>query len=108
MNQTTDQDAAHFISEHYDLLKWVFRICNLMSKKTIEYYRDEAAAYAGLIAALNDKNLVGDYEATKKALKGQLMKLEITGGVVDIKDPLGDENFKAGFSQCPLAHLGGR
>lgn len=104
MVKTTDKDMAHFLSEHYELLKWVFKLCNLLSRKTVEFYRDEKSAYAHTVSQLNDKNLYGNVEGTKQALKSSLMTMEISGGPVDVKDTWDDEsNFKHGFNTgCPF------
>lgn len=101
--QTTDKDMAHFLSEHYDLLKWVFKLCNLMSRKTVRHYRDENSAYIDLISKLNDAGACGDPTKTKGLLKRALMILEIQEGPVNVKDSLEDEGFKHGFNTgCPF------
>lgn len=99
----TDQEFAHFISEHYTLFRWVFKITNLMARKTVEHYRDEESAYAALLISLNKKGLCGDVEGTRQALKGTLMTLEINSGPVLVTEEFGEDAFRHGFNMCPFS-----
>lgn len=100
--EATDRDVAHFISEHYNLLRWIFRICRLSAQKTTKFYRDEEKAYGDILHKIQEKNLCDDYEGTYNYLKVTLMTLEVTPGIIKVDTWDDIDNVQIGTGGCPF------
>lgn len=101
MAQPTDKDVAHFLSENWELLRWVFKIVRVMTYKSTAHYRDEKSAYGSVITAIREAGLCGDYEKTRQSLKMLLMKWEMMTPMTDYRGKDEDE-FRPVSMGCPF------